>query len=360
MKSREILTLQLGNYANYVGTHFWNIQEAGFQYEPGSGIPEINHDVLFREGQNHRGDVTYTPRMLCVDLKGALVHLSEDGDLYGDESRKKILSGGSDALNPQIPWDSQSIEVVREEAAEKPTFQKDLDTTGQANVQGDYEFRNTVKSWTDFMYTRYHPRSVNVIREYSHSDEENSFDTFTNGRELWKSGSFGEDFGDKIRQYIEECDNCQGFQVLFDCTDGFSGLTAQCFDDLNDEYGKCILAYPLIPPQVRNFKNADSAVTSQIRVVNLSLSFASLIESSSLFVPVSTMAQGWRNVSGSRQFPNVSYDPENFYQTSAILATFLDTLTLKYRAKDILQPMVLSEFCADLNAYGLKMCSGNL
>ncbi|XP_059618838.1 protein misato [Phlebotomus argentipes] len=358
MKTREILTLQFGNYANYVGTHFWNIQEAGFQYEPGATVSEVNHDVLFREGQNHRGDVTYTPRMLSMDLKGALAHLSEDGDLYDDESAEKVRSGNSEALTPQIPWNSQNIEIVQAPVTEKPAYQKDLQTSGGASQ--DYNFQSTVKSWTDFMYSRYHPRSLNVIQEYSHSDEENTFDTFTNGRELWKSGSFDEDFCDKIRQYIEECDNCQGFQVLFDCIDGFSGLSAKCFEELSDEYGKSILAYPLIPPHMRNFKNADTIMSCSIRVVNIALSFVSLIESTSLFVPLSTMAQGWRNVAASRQFPNVSYNPENAYQTSAILATFLDTLTLKYRAKDILQPLVLSEFCADLNAYGWKMCAADL
>lgn len=26
LPSREILTLQFGNYSNYVGTHWWNVQ----------------------------------------------------------------------------------------------------------------------------------------------------------------------------------------------------------------------------------------------------------------------------------------------------------------------------------------------
>uniref|UniRef100_A0A7G3ART7 Putative member of tubulin/ftsz family n=1 Tax=Lutzomyia longipalpis TaxID=7200 RepID=A0A7G3ART7_LUTLO len=90
------------------------------------------------------------------------------------------------------------------------------------------------------------------------------------------------------------------------------------------------------------------------------MSFVSLIESVSLFVPLSTMAQGWRDVATSRDFPNITYNPENFYQTSAILATFLETISLKYRAKDLLQPMILADFCSDLSAYGLKMSAANL
>lgn len=51
MSTKEILTLQFGHYPNYVGTHWWNIQESGFQYDPNPEFtPEIDHDVLYREG----------------------------------------------------------------------------------------------------------------------------------------------------------------------------------------------------------------------------------------------------------------------------------------------------------------------
>ena len=79
--NREIITLQLGNYSNFIGAHFWNIQEAGFIYQtsdsPSPVLPEIDHNVLFREGfsgygERTGGQLTYTPRLVSVDLKGAL------------------------------------------------------------------------------------------------------------------------------------------------------------------------------------------------------------------------------------------------------------------------------------------------
>lgn len=49
--AREIITLQFGHYANFIGAHWWNTQEAGFQYTSNGDTPsEINHDVLYREG----------------------------------------------------------------------------------------------------------------------------------------------------------------------------------------------------------------------------------------------------------------------------------------------------------------------
>ena len=69
------------------------LQEAGFVYggnEGGTGdLLEVDNDVLFREGLTMKGEVTYTPRMLSLDLQGSLGLLPQCGELYGrftDES----------------------------------------------------------------------------------------------------------------------------------------------------------------------------------------------------------------------------------------------------------------------------------
>lgn len=49
MGKNEILTLQFGHYANFVGTHWWNLQEQGFEYNT-TTPSEIYPDVLYREG----------------------------------------------------------------------------------------------------------------------------------------------------------------------------------------------------------------------------------------------------------------------------------------------------------------------
>ena len=69
--AHELITLQLGNYSNFVGTHWWNIQESSFNYDDQSSDEksEFNPDVTFREGLNLRRQVTYTPRVVFVDLK---------------------------------------------------------------------------------------------------------------------------------------------------------------------------------------------------------------------------------------------------------------------------------------------------
>lgn len=78
-EGRAVITLQIGNYSNYIGAHFWNIQEAGFVFPSSSNgacVPDINNSVLFREGvtgiTTRDAQPTYTPRLVTVDLKGAL------------------------------------------------------------------------------------------------------------------------------------------------------------------------------------------------------------------------------------------------------------------------------------------------
>ncbi len=259
----------------------------------------------------------------------------------------------------ELPWDSNAVEVMEAEAIPKPEFQKDLDASKNVVVY-DYDFKNNVETWTDFSYTRFHPRSVTILNEYEHSSVEESFDCYTGGIEMWRSEQFEDDFCDKIRQYIEECNNCQGFQMLFDCTNGFSGLASKCLDHLNDEYSKTNFTIPVFSPKPQNFRNADTPMSESIRVINIAMSFASLFEQSSLILPLSTMSRCWRQIDTPRQFPYLNYDQHNFYETSSILASYLDTISLKYRVKDASKSSLLSGFCSDLCNYGRKLAAAGL
>jgi hypothetical protein len=50
---KEILYIQAGEQANYIGTHFWNTQESYFTYEDGEDS-ETDHGISFREGLNQK------------------------------------------------------------------------------------------------------------------------------------------------------------------------------------------------------------------------------------------------------------------------------------------------------------------
>nr|XP_023030368.1 protein misato [Leptinotarsa decemlineata] len=357
MVGKEILTLQFGHYSNFVGTHWWNIQEQGFEYN--SNIPsEINHDVLYREGLSPRGEVTFTPRLLLVDLKGSLKTLPEIGELY------ERLPHPSEV---KVEWDENLVETRPGPSEVKNKFQADLEDPEklQSVSKESYDFDKDARVWSDFLYTRFHPRTVNIVKEYQHCNENTPFDAFPLGASLWKTPQFEEDFSDKIRNYIEECDGFQGFHVLTDCTNAFGGLTSSCMEHLQDDYGrKSILVFPVIPSHFPDNEyqteeeKLQSVIIDSVRMLNVALSFNEFTENSSLLVPLSVGSTGWRQPGLKREFRNVVYDPKLPYHSSALLATALETFSMKYRLKS--SGFALADLSADLNQGGRKVAAASL
>ncbi len=51
---KELITLQFGDYSNFVGTHYWNFQEEYLNTlnEHGVGNPEIDLNLCYRFGES--------------------------------------------------------------------------------------------------------------------------------------------------------------------------------------------------------------------------------------------------------------------------------------------------------------------
>lgn len=308
-----------------------------------------------------------------MDLEGSLKHLPREGELYGNSLKRGShlnLSPHGDAaaeepeavkkLKEDLAWQPSQVEIVAEKEADKHEFQTDLDNAASGIEEKDYNLSDNVDSWADFLYGRFHPRTVHVVKEYNHNPDKQTFDTFNCGVQLWRTEQFEDEFCDRIRQYVEECDFLQGFQTLFDSFNGFAGLATQCMEHLNDEYGKANLAVPVFSPKSMLYENADEPMSDSIRVINSVLSFSQLIEQSSLFIPLSTQNRVWRQLGSARQFPSLEYRNDNPYQTSAILASYLDTISLRYRLRDLPSSNTLAGFCGDLNNYGRKFAAAAL
>ncbi|XP_017882951.1 protein misato [Ceratina calcarata] len=348
MTSREILTIQFGHYSNFIGTHWWNLQETNFSYDP-DHASEINHNILYREGENLKKQVTYTPRLLLVDLKGTFGYLKEEGTLYDVPQHEGIQ---------QSLWNDNKVEIVKEEIVDKTPFIRSLDepseTSESATTSISFELENDVNSWVDYLLPRFHPRTLNMIREYEHNSTIYPFDVFTYGRNLWNTEQFSDDFSEKIRVYIEECDLMQGFQIILDSTDGFAGLGVSCMQHLRDEYGKSILSFPCI-----DSKETESSSSSMIKILNTALCWQYTGEYASLYSPLCSAQTAWSNVCDPRVFQHLTYNSQLKYHSSALLATALDTLTIRYRRKEY-PNVVLSDLCADLNKLGRKAAATSL
>ncbi|KDR19639.1 protein misato homolog 1 isoform X2 [Zootermopsis nevadensis] len=351
---REIVTLQFGCYSNFIGAHWWNLQEAGFEYNA-DNPSEINHDVLFREGVTSKGHVTFTPRLLLVDLKGSLGHLRQEGDLYNHP----------EDVNPnKVQWPVEKVDVLCTPTVEKNEFINDLESEENVMVNTEapgslpkvYNLDSVTNVWADYLRTRYHPRTVSIINEYEHNSDTKPFDVFNQGANLWKTEQFQDDFTDRIRMYAEECDNMQGFHILLDGSDGFAGLGTSALEYLEDEYStKSKLVFPTIPSEFSN----TTTFQDSVRLLNLALGFHSLAEHSSLFVPLCMGSSGWRQPGVPRDFPHLRYNSSLAYHSSAVLAAALDTATLRYRLKTGMRTS-LSEMTDSLSRLGRRVAVASL
>lgn len=324
-------------------------QEQSFSYDSKKSEDseqEINADVLYREGL-FQNNVTYTPRMLLVDRSNYLKYFNDDGNLYNDMNNLCIADADPD----------ENIEKIESKLEKPHEFQADL-ASGNANQSKNYEFKDSIRNWPDYMYARYHSRTLNDLKRHVHNETSHAIDTFTSGESIWNNFGFQDEYCDKIRAYMEECNRSQGFQVLFDAYDGFAGISVKCLEYLQDEYSKPSLSFPVFAPIVENFTNADEPMSDSIRLVNSAYTYAKLNEFSDLYVPLSTMSKVWRKLEDPRKFSGLSFDSTNLYQTSGILATYLDTISLKYRLKNATSS--LSTFCSEQSLYNRKMCSGKL
>lgn len=135
--------------------------------------------------------------MLLADLKGGLKSFPEHGGLY-------------DNKNAEVPVPKESVEFKKENEYKKNEFQRDLEKGMELSViqRKNYNLDEDVNVWSDYLYSRFHPRTVNVIKEYEH-DSQVPFEVYPQGTTLWGTEQFDDEFCDKIRQYLEECNNFQ-------------------------------------------------------------------------------------------------------------------------------------------------------
>ena len=370
--NRPLITIQCGNYSNYIGSHFWNLQESGFVYKddntPGvnqsEDLLEIDNDVLYREGVTNNKEVTYTPRLIAVDLKGSLGALPECGDLYGkitipkEESLSLHWAGGHQVFREE-PFVKNDFLTELEENSDNVLNEKDIDTdieeTDKDVPNNDsklYNLEDSVRFWSDYLGARYHPRSILLCENFQHNNAMHPFDAWGLGRDVWTdSSNFGDNMEDRIRNYAEECDVLGGFQVVADYHDGFGGLSSCLMDLLSDEYNnKPVLSFPTSPAQFPSQNSAEGGAL----VAGACLSITKHLQSG-LVSPL-CLARDWFPLPGHvTTLPHVSYTCDSAYSSSAVLALALDTATLQYRRRSA--GLTPSDVCSGLRTNGRNVAT---
>ncbi|XP_038017766.1 protein misato homolog 1 [Motacilla alba alba] len=316
----EAVTLQLGHFSGCVGAHWWGLQAAALR---GPAEPaELRAAALLRFGRGPAGPETPSPRLVALELKGGVGALGADG--AGTE--------------PPVSWDGAVADYRERGRASRDTGSRRGDAAGDAKgdpgaagpgaAPGGSQDAPSVRLWSDYLNVHLHPKSVYVIRQYLHDGDCGCLEAFGQGESLLQDPACVEELEDRLHFYVEECDYLQGFQVLCDLHNGFSGVGAKVTELLHDEYSrKGILTWGLTPV----LSAVGDPQKSFYRLMNTALGIAHLSRHSSLFCPLSLSGSLGLKPEPPVTFPYIKYNASLNYHSSAILAAALDTLTAPYR-----------------------------
>lgn len=340
---KEIVTLQFGTLANYIGSHFWNLEDEYFALErqallddPGHDAfhAELDHSILWRRGETRHGAATSTPRVVLVDRKAMLGSLSETGGLYRDEGPGPVGTWQGEVVthHVQLPKPSAYLRALEGYGDEDEEGEEDWGG-GDEGDHGGYEeggFSNSgprdprhskgaardsqpnpedtdpdaeedqgpegraarrldghVRYWSDYLKVFLHPRSLFLVHpSLDGADLSGDFDTFADGRML-TAGAAGaalrEGLADRVRLYAEEADNVQGFHVLAGASDGFAGLADVILGELRDDgYAK----HPVLLYSVSALPTEETDEAKARRMLGETFGLAGAQEHGALYVPV--------------------------------------------------------------------------
>ncbi|EIE19615.1 tubulin nucleotide-binding domain-like protein [Coccomyxa subellipsoidea C-169] len=296
----EVITIQAGSFANFTGAHYWNFQ----------------------------GQPIFTPRLVLFDLCGSLGGASQSS-LEGAEQATPAVTTWSGPVTvhraeplPRSRF-AQQLEVEPDEAPAGPSGNQEIDAAYDAISEAARELdrEGAVRSWTDFLKVRLHPRSLALLPGRWQGAAE--FSGFGHGRGALASDEAREDAADRIRGFAEECDSLQarhGFQYFVDDLSGFGHFSYELLQMMQDDYARSPVLLFALRPSLEETSAQPASVLRQRRLSEAA-SMARLSEVSSLHIPIAPSAN----------LPCVRWRPGNVFHASALCASVIDTATLPYR-----------------------------
>ncbi|MCL7036653.1 hypothetical protein MKW94_022154 [Papaver nudicaule] len=329
---REIVTIQVGGYANFIGSHFWNFQDdlLGLADDPhGNEVfrnQSLDMDVLYRSGETHQGIQTYTPRMLSIDLQGSLGSVSSHGSLYNDVS-------ASDQSHVQT-WKGNVTREVSEPHKKNKFLQSLYDVEQKDDPENKLEDKDLVESlqedvqfWTDFSKVHYHPKSLYEINGLA--TNANEFDNYGIGKDVFSEGLRGDEMSERLRFFAEECDHIQGIQFVVDDSGGFSSVAANFLENIADDYTNIpLILYSARDP--RHYTKPMNKKDSISRALHDAVTFSRFSSFCKLIAPI-----GLPSLSRSKVCSFLHIDDAKPFYSSAVYAAALHSMSLPFRMASV-------------------------
>lgn len=336
------MTMQVGGFANFIGSHFWNFQDEllGLAADP-SGDPvfknhSLNMDVLYRTGETQQGNLTYTPRLVSVNFQGSLGSMGTCGTLYNEVAStppEVTTWNGNISTHASGPRRRNLfLQRLYDEEQDNLTLENGING-GRNNPQREIEDKDIVESlendvqyWTDFSKVQYHPQSLYELSGLWMDVQE--FDSYGIGRDAFSWAS-REEISERLRFFVEECDHIQGFQFICNDSGGFSSVAADFLENIADEYTNTpVLLYSVRDPGSHMIPKSQKQVISK----NLqdAVSFSRLSSFCKLIVPV-----GLPSLSRSKASTCLCIEDEKPYHCSAVYAAALHSISLPFRMEPL-------------------------
>ncbi|CAN6348265.1 unnamed protein product [Urochloa humidicola] len=333
---REVVTVQVGGFANFVGSHFWNFQDEllGLADDPGADpvfrTAALDMDVLYRAGETHQGVGTYCPRLVSVGSRGSLGSLSSSGTLG---------SSSAAAAQPNVLTWSGNVTKSVAKPHDRNLFLQSLSeeqntssSNDQNNAKKSVEDKDLVESlgkevkfWTDYSKVQYHPQSLYEL--YGSWTDFDKFDNYGTAREVVSEWSQMEELNERLRFFVEECDHIQGIQFIVDDSGGFSSVASQYLESIADDYTNTpVLLYSVRDPVSHgSSRNQHEAIT---RSLHDAVSFSKLSSSCNLMVPIGLPSLSYLS-------PLLSLKDEKYFHSSAICAAAIHSLSVPFRLQHV-------------------------
>ncbi|KAL4582375.1 hypothetical protein LXL04_006922 [Taraxacum kok-saghyz] len=330
---KELVTFQVGSYANFIGSHFWNFQDEllGLSEDPQSNLAfknqNLDMDALYRTGETQQGIPTYTPRLISVDFQGSLGSMNKHGTLYNQTS----------SHSSSIPTWTGNVSTQKSEPYKKNLFLKRLYDEGK-EIVGDSQseildtdvvnsLEDGVDFWTDYSKVHYHPQSLFELNGSWINSQD--FNNFGIGRNALSEGLQGDEINERFRFFIEECDHVQGIQFIVDDSGGFSGVGASILENIADDYTNVpVLLYSVHgPDSFQNPKNRKQNISSKLHDA---VSFSALSSLCKLIIPI-----GLPSLSESGFCKYLNIQDKKMYHSSAVYASAIHSISLPFRMNRI-------------------------
>lgn len=331
----QSISIQLGNYANHVGSHIWsNRQELlGFgssgTQDAAQGTSLGTEEMLFvnsiyNESVTRSGQ--YIPRALMIDFNENL-----EAGIFGsgyqqqhDSIRECFKSGDSlwGGNTQTIIRDATTSSLKNSSGSMRSCPESDSATVGGV---GDYS------NWTEFFSRKItlQPRTVYSLPQWATSS---NFDSFFVGKQTdLVSAHCRDDILDRFRHLCEECDFLREIDLFVDLHNGFSGLGCWLLQELREECPSATIpvwafletdqpmtrkAVPHQPSEM------NLSMSSLLRDLSVPMCYSELAEFASSVIPIDPRAAiaTWKNGQDCRRLRH------NAYETSSLVAAAIETI----------------------------------